>query len=101
MFKATDRQTGGTVAVKVLPLLDTDSEELANIQKEIGFLATCDHPNVVKYKVGRMWHGLGFRGKMRVGGPMGLVKGCCTLLIKFILDCIRLNPVSFLLRRMV
>ena len=35
--------------MQVIPLGDQD--DLADIRKEIGFLATCDHPNVVRYLV--------------------------------------------------
>ena len=39
----------GDVTLQVIPLGDQD--DLADIRKEIGFLATCDHPNVVRYLV--------------------------------------------------
>jgi serine/threonine protein kinase len=39
------------VAIKIIPLTDTDADELAAIQREIQFLAGCNHPNIVKYLV--------------------------------------------------
>lgn len=35
--------------MQVIPLGEQD--ELADIRKEIGFLAACDHPNIVRYLV--------------------------------------------------
>ena len=37
--------------MQVIPLTDTDADELQAIQKEIAFLAGCNHPNIVKYLV--------------------------------------------------
>lgn len=56
MFKALDRSAGEVVAIKVIPLTDTDAEELKSIQKEIAFLAECNHPNIVRYYVSGWWH---------------------------------------------
>jgi hypothetical protein len=39
------------VAIKVIPVTDQDREELKQIQREIAFLADCNHPNVVRYLV--------------------------------------------------
>ncbi|EFJ44650.1 MAP kinase [Volvox carteri f. nagariensis] len=49
VYSAVDGQTGETVAIKVIPVTDQDREELTQIQKEIRFLADCNHPNVVRY----------------------------------------------------
>eukprot|EP00200_Dunaliella_tertiolecta_P007941 CAMPEP_0202376780 /NCGR_PEP_ID=MMETSP1127-20130417/7194_1 /ASSEMBLY_ACC=CAM_ASM_000462 /TAXON_ID=3047 /ORGANISM="Dunaliella tertiolecta, Strain CCMP1320" /LENGTH=687 /DNA_ID=CAMNT_0048974661 /DNA_START=146 /DNA_END=2209 /DNA_ORIENTATION=- len=49
VVKAKDRTTGLDVAIKIIPLTDTDPDELKTIQKEINFLSQCSHPNVVKY----------------------------------------------------
>eukprot|EP00983_Pelagomonas_calceolata_P123459 1161007-Pelagomonas_calceolata.AAC.5 len=51
VVKAKDRTTGLDVAIKIIPLTDTDPDELKTIQKEINFLSQCSHPNVVKYIV--------------------------------------------------
>lgn len=50
VYQAQDKDTGETVAVKVIPLGDKD--EVAEIQKEIAMLKECNHPNVVRYLVG-------------------------------------------------
>ena len=38
-----------TADTQVIPLGEQD--DLADIRKEIGFLAACDHPNIVRYLV--------------------------------------------------
>jgi len=58
VVKARDTTTGLDVAIKVIPLTDTDPAELKTIQKEINFLSQCSHPNVVKYIVGVVNQGL-------------------------------------------
>ncbi|KAH9882298.1 hypothetical protein J1614_000534 [Plenodomus biglobosus] len=49
VFKAIDRSTGETVAIKHIDLEDS-SEELADIQAEIALLSTCHSPYVTEYK---------------------------------------------------
>ena len=49
VYKARDVTTQEMVAIKVIPLLDAPEEEAKTIQKEIDFLRTCDHPNIVRY----------------------------------------------------
>ena len=49
VYKALDVDSQEFVAIKVIPLLDAPEEEAKTIQKEIDFLRTCDHPNIVKY----------------------------------------------------
>lgn len=49
VYKAQAKDTGDIVAVKVIPL--GDSDEVAEIQKEIAMLKECNHPNVVQYLV--------------------------------------------------
>lgn len=49
VFKAIDRNTGETVAIKHIDLEDS-SEELADIQAEIALLSTCHSPYVTEYK---------------------------------------------------
>jgi serine/threonine protein kinase len=51
VVKAKDTATSLDVAIKIIPLTDTDPSELKTIQKEIDFLSQCSHPNVVKYIV--------------------------------------------------
>ena len=49
VFKAIDRTTGETVAIKHIDLEDS-SEELADIQAEISLLSTCHSPYITEYK---------------------------------------------------
>ncbi|PZC94907.1 SPS1, serine threonine protein kinase [Pyrenophora tritici-repentis] len=49
VFKAIDRNTGETVAIKHIDLEDS-SEELADIQAEISLLSTCHSPYITEYK---------------------------------------------------
>ncbi|WIA38974.1 hypothetical protein OEZ86_005126 [Tetradesmus obliquus] len=49
VYKALDRSSGATVAIKVISTTDSDEDDLTRIHKEIQFLADCDHPNVVRY----------------------------------------------------
>ena len=39
------------VAIKVISLADTPPEDFRLIEKEIEFLASCNHPNIVHYIV--------------------------------------------------
>ncbi|KAL6765107.1 kinase-like domain-containing protein, partial [Haematococcus lacustris] len=49
VWKAVDSVSQEAVAIKVIPLTDSDPGELDSIRKEIQFLANCNHPNIVKY----------------------------------------------------
>ncbi|XP_014559814.1 hypothetical protein COCVIDRAFT_91112 [Bipolaris victoriae FI3] len=49
VFKAIDKTTGETVAIKHIDLEDS-TEELADIQAEISLLSTCHSPYVTEYK---------------------------------------------------
>ncbi|KAF1848004.1 Pkinase-domain-containing protein [Cucurbitaria berberidis CBS 394.84] len=49
VFKAIDRSTGETVAIKHIDLEDS-SEELVDIQAEIALLSTCHSPYITEYK---------------------------------------------------
>ena len=49
VFKARVRATGELVAIKVIPI--GESDDIADIQKEIDMLKGCNHPNVVHYLV--------------------------------------------------
>ena len=51
MYKAVDAVSGEVVAIKVISLADQPAEDFKQIEKEIEFLAACDHPNVVRYLV--------------------------------------------------
>lgn len=62
VYKAIDRLSHQPVAIKVIPLTEQDKEDFKQIQKEIAFLADCNHPNVVRYLV---------RGAGRAGWPRG------------------------------
>lgn len=47
MHKARILASGDVVAVKIIPA--SEAEEIAAIQREIGMLRECAHPNIVKY----------------------------------------------------
>ncbi|KXZ43163.1 hypothetical protein GPECTOR_99g798 [Gonium pectorale] len=49
VYGAVDTSSGERVAIKVIPLTEADREEFRTIQREIAFLADCNHPNVVRY----------------------------------------------------
>ncbi|GIM11358.1 hypothetical protein Vretimale_14891, partial [Volvox reticuliferus] len=49
VYSAVDALTGDIVAIKVIPVTEEDREEFKQIQREINFLAECNHPNVVRY----------------------------------------------------
>ncbi|RAR04069.1 Pkinase-domain-containing protein [Stemphylium lycopersici] len=49
VFKAIEKSTGETVAIKHIDLEDS-TEELADIQAEIALLSTCHSPYVTEYK---------------------------------------------------
>jgi len=50
VYKAYDKVTSETVAVKVIALTDRERDDLRRIQKEIQFLSDCNHPNIVRYR---------------------------------------------------
>jgi hypothetical protein len=47
VYQARVKDTGETVAIKVIPVGEHD--DAGDIQKEIDMLRDCDHPNVVRY----------------------------------------------------
>ncbi|KAJ8105981.1 hypothetical protein OPT61_g9843 [Boeremia exigua] len=49
VYKAIERSTGETVAIKHIDLEDSN-EELADIQAEIALLSTCHSPHITEYK---------------------------------------------------
>ncbi|KAF2871180.1 kinase-like domain-containing protein [Massariosphaeria phaeospora] len=49
VYKAIDRTTGETVAIKQIDLEDS-SDELADIQAEIALLSTCHSPYITEYR---------------------------------------------------
>ena len=53
VYKAVEVETGEIVAIKVISLVDQPPEDFRLIEKEIEFLASCNHPNVVRYLVSR------------------------------------------------
>ncbi|KAG5481952.1 hypothetical protein LSCM1_05664 [Leishmania martiniquensis] len=60
VLKARNRVTDDIVAIKQVPLSDTDREDLDTIVKEVEILQECDHPNIVRfygtyYSMGVLW----------------------------------------------
>ncbi|CBZ33011.1 protein kinase, putative [Leishmania donovani] len=49
VLKARNRATDDIVAIKQVPLSDTDKEDLDTIVKEVEILQECDHPNIVRF----------------------------------------------------
>ena len=47
VYKVRDYRSSEIVATKIIAL--DDEEALEDVRKEIKILATCDHPNIVKY----------------------------------------------------
>lgn len=56
MHKAVDLVTGSTVAIKVISLEGQHPEQCEEIEKEIEFLSSCNHPNIVQYMVSKCAH---------------------------------------------
>lgn len=48
VYKARDTQTGGEVAIKVVRKFEMNSNQRANILKEVQIMRQLDHPNIVK-----------------------------------------------------
>ncbi|KZM28665.1 uncharacterized protein EKO05_0010151 [Ascochyta rabiei] len=80
VYKAIDRSTGETVAIKHIDLEDSN-EELADIQAEIALLSTCHSPYITEYKTSfvkgvKLWIvmeylGGGSAADLLAPGPMG------------------------------
>jgi serine/threonine protein kinase len=51
VYKAQDTSSNEVVAIKIISLTENDLDDLKQIQKEIEYLADCNHPNIVKYLV--------------------------------------------------
>ncbi|KAJ3289167.1 Serine/threonine-protein kinase 25 [Borealophlyctis nickersoniae] len=49
VYKGIDKRTGEVVAIKVLDL-DTDDEEITDVQKEITMLSHCDSEYITRYR---------------------------------------------------
>lgn len=54
VWKARSKMTSEVVAIKVIPLSQTEEAEFKQIQKEIRMLQGCNHPNVVRYLVSKL-----------------------------------------------
>ena len=52
VYQARDLIHDEVVAIKVISLADQPGDEAKQIEKEIDFLASCNHPNIVRYLVG-------------------------------------------------
>ncbi|KAF2685374.1 Pkinase-domain-containing protein [Lentithecium fluviatile CBS 122367] len=75
VFKGIDKLTGETVAIKVIDLEDS-TDELGDIQAEIGLLSTCKSPYVTEYKTSftkgvKLWIVMEFLGG---GSALDLLK---------------------------
>ena len=64
MYQAKDLINDEVVAIKVISLADQPTDEFKQIEKEIDFLASCNHPNIVRYLVGG-------RGRNTCAGGLG------------------------------
>lgn len=51
VFLAVQHKTNEKVAIKIIPLCKSEEESFAQIQREIGTLQNCRHPNIVQYFV--------------------------------------------------
>lgn len=58
VYKAQDTSSNEVVAIKIISLTENDLDDLKQIQKEIEYLADCNHPNIVKYLVSLQRHAL-------------------------------------------
>eukprot|EP00461_Guttulinopsis_vulgaris_P008840 UN08895 len=81
VYKAIDRTTGKTVAVKVLDL-QGDTNQIQDLQREINILKTCACPQIVEYcgaysKDGQLWIAMEFCG---AGSLSDLMAICDTIL---------------------
>ncbi|KAF3000092.1 hypothetical protein E8E13_002883 [Curvularia kusanoi] len=80
VYKAIERSTGETVAIKHIDLEDSN-EELADIQAEIALLSTCHSPYITEYKTSfvkgvKLWIVMEFLGggsaaDLLAPGPVG------------------------------
>ena len=77
VYKAVDAVSGEVVAIKVISLADQPAEDFKQIEKEIEFLAACDHPNVVRYLVSE---GGGGEGEVNTSTQTRL---CATCMVSF------------------
>ncbi|KAG2441081.1 hypothetical protein HXX76_003934 [Chlamydomonas incerta] len=66
VYAAIDTASGERVAIKVIPVTEQDREEFKQIQREVAFLADCNHPNVVRYL-----------GSYRLSGELWIVMEYC------------------------
>ena len=51
VYRAVHNETNEIYAVKIIPLSKSEEESFAQIQREIGTLQNCRHPNIVQYFV--------------------------------------------------
>ena len=51
VYRAVHYETNEIYAVKIIPLSKSEEESFAQIQREIGTLQNCRHPNIVQYFV--------------------------------------------------
>ncbi|KAF2646658.1 Pkinase-domain-containing protein [Massarina eburnea CBS 473.64] len=75
VYKAIEKATGETVAIKLIDL-ENSSDELSDIQAEIGLLSTCKSPYVTEYKTSfvkgvKLWIVMEFLGG---GSALDLMK---------------------------
>jgi serine/threonine-protein kinase 24/25/MST4 len=75
VYKAIEKATGETVAIKLIDL-ENSSDELSDIQAEIGLLSTCKSPYVTEYRTSfvkgvKLWIVMEFLGG---GSALDLVR---------------------------
>ena len=89
VFKAVDKRDGKTVAIKVLSF---DSDDVADLQKEINILKECKSPYIVAYKgsfekKGRLWIAMEYCGAGAICDLMAICE--TTLDEKLIAICMK------------
>ena len=49
VYRAKNKQTGDTVAIKIIPLAEDEEDSMKKLKKEINLIQNCDSEYVVQY----------------------------------------------------